>query len=117
MKSRVSFVGERIVGQPHVAVSLAFPRKRREADLTLSGLNSRIIGTYGPVIVLLPLCHNIPRDFRSRRESQKIAMASFEGAFPKADLAIDFAQLERKRPKAGVEYLRLLPKPLRDYSE
>jgi hypothetical protein len=117
MKGRVSFVGERTAGQSLVAVSLAFPRKRREADLTLSGLNGRIIGTYDRIIVLLPLSRNISQDFLSRRESQKIAMASLEVAFPKADLAIDFAQLKRKRPMAGVEYLRLLPKPLRDYGE
>jgi len=103
INERLFFVGEKSIGEQRAAVILGLFRNGREAESMLLGIGNQI-STYDRTVVLLPFFDKTSQSVLSRLESQKIIVARFEEAFPKSDFAIDFARLERKRPKVGVEY-------------
>lgn len=113
INDRVFFVGERTIAEKRIGVFLAFLRNKREADSALLGLSNQI-RTYQRTLVLLPLFDRSSQSVLKKLESQDIVVTRFEEAFPKSDLAIDFARLERRRPKVGVEYPPMTPEQQRD---
>lgn len=113
VNDRIIFVGEKSIRQELVAVLLGLFRNGKEAESMLLGLSNQM-RTYDKTIVLLPFLDRTSQSVLSRLESQKIIVARFEEAFPKSDLVIDFARLEKKRPKVAVEYPPLSPKQQRD---
>lgn len=114
INGRIFFVGERSIGEKRIGVFLAFLRNRREADSMLLGLSNQI-RTYRRTVVLLLLFDETSQSVLKKLESQDIVVARFEEAFPQADLAIDFAALERRRPKTGFQYPPKTPKQQKDY--
>ncbi len=117
INERISFVGEKSVGEKRVGVFLAFLRNKREADSLLLGLSNQI-PTYERTLVLLPLFDKTPQRLSASLERQNIMVARFEEAFLESDLVIDFARLERRRkPKVGVEYPPKTSKQQRDYEK
>jgi len=113
ISERIRFVGERSMGQKHVSVVLGLFRNGKEADAVLLGLSNQI-SIHDRTIVLLPFFDKTSQDVLMRLESQNVFVSRFEEVFPKSDFVIDFARLERKKPKVGTEHHPMTQKQQRD---
>ena len=109
---RIHFVGERSIGQEHVSVVLGLFRNGKEAEAMLLGLSNQI-SIHDRTIVLLPFFDKTSQSVLNKLESQNIIVVRFEEAFPKSDFAINFAGLEKRRPKVGVEHPPMTPRQQR----
>lgn len=116
INDRIAFVGEKSVGQKRVAVILGLFRNGKEAEAVLLGLSNQI-SIRDRTIVLLPFFEKTSQDVLMRMESQNILVSRFEDAFSGADFLIDFARLEKRKPKTGPVYPTKTQKQQIDYDK